>query len=91
LISTNPPLMIRPVVYAPGRLNGGGLMEESGEVLTLKEVAAKLQVSLQTVYRMVWTGRLQAFRFGRMWRVRRKDLDQAMEPHGPSRNRDLRH
>ena len=46
----------------------------SGEILTLDEVAAYLKISKKTVYKIVRSGALPAFKAGKHWRVRRVDL-----------------
>lgn len=45
-----------------------------GEILTPEEVAAYLRVSKKTVYKIVRSGALPAFKAGKHWRVRRADL-----------------
>ena len=45
-----------------------------GEILTLDEVAAYLKIPKKTVYKIVWSGALPAFKAGKHWRVRRADL-----------------
>jgi excisionase family DNA binding protein len=42
--------------------------------LTTEEVMEYLQVNLRTVYRLIRAG-LPAVRVGRLWRVRKKDVD----------------
>ncbi|MCY3842840.1 MAG: helix-turn-helix domain-containing protein [Acidobacteria bacterium] len=44
------------------------------EILTPDEVAAYLKVSKKTVYKIVRSGALPAFKAGKHWRVRRADL-----------------
>lgn len=43
--------------------------------LTVAEVAAVIRVSKMTVYRMVHNGELPAVRFGRSFRVDKRDVD----------------
>ena len=45
------------------------------EVLTLDEVAAYLRLSKKTIYRMVRSTDLPAFKAATSWRVRRADLE----------------
>jgi excisionase family DNA binding protein len=56
-------------------------MELTEEVYTIAEVARLMRLSKATVYRYIHDGTLDAFRFGRTWRVRRGTvaalLDQA--------------
>lgn len=42
--------------------------------LTTEEVLDYLQVNLRTVYRLIKTGRIPAFRVGRQWRFRKRDI-----------------
>lgn len=39
------------------------------EIMTLQQLAAYLCLSKSTIYRLVQTGRLPAFKVGRQWRV----------------------
>jgi excisionase family DNA binding protein len=39
------------------------------EIMTLQQLAAYLWLSRSTIYRLVQTGRLPAFKVGRQWRV----------------------
>lgn len=43
--------------------------------LTPKEVMQELCIGRNTFYRLVNSGALKAFRIGKLWRVRRDDLD----------------
>jgi len=43
--------------------------------LTTEEVLDYLQVNLRTVYRLIKTGRIPAFRVGRQWRFRKRDIE----------------
>ncbi len=45
------------------------------ELLTLTQAAQFLDVSNSTVYRFLDQGKLRAFKVGRQWRFRRRDLD----------------
>ena len=45
-----------------------------GEILTPDEVAAYLKISKKTVYKLVRSGVLPAFKAGKHWRVPRADL-----------------
>lgn len=49
--------------------------EEQRAFLTLEEVAEELSVNYQLIYRLVRAGSLPAVRLGRIYRVRRADLD----------------
>lgn len=48
------------------------------DLLTVAEVATYLRVSKSTVWRWCSSGRLNAFRIGRSWRVKRSDLEESM-------------
>lgn len=45
-------------------------------MLTLKEVAERLKLHPNTLRRYARQGELPAVRFGRVWRVEEKDLDE---------------
>ena len=45
-----------------------------GEICTLDEVAGYLKISKKTVYKMVRSGDLPAFKAGKHWRVLRAEL-----------------
>ena len=45
-----------------------------GEILTVHDVAEFLKIPKQTVYRMVRSGDLCAFKAGKHWRVQRGEL-----------------
>lgn len=47
----------------------------SESMLTLKEVARYLHVVPLTVYRMIDRGDLPAVKVGRVWRIRKQDLE----------------
>ena len=44
-------------------------------LLTVGEVAATMRVSNMTVYRLIKTGEMSAFRVGRGYRLREEDID----------------
>jgi excisionase family DNA binding protein len=44
--------------------------------MTTEEVLNCLKVNPRTIYRLIRSGELPAFRFGRQWRFRRSDLDE---------------
>jgi len=50
------------------------LEEVENEYLTPKEVMNLLYIGRNTFYRLVNSGELPAFRIGKLWRVRRDDL-----------------
>lgn len=47
----------------------------SDEILTLREVASFLKVSVKTAYRLAQSGRLPGFKAGGSWRFRRRDIE----------------
>lgn len=51
-----------------------GGVSELGDILTVNEVAKYLKIPKQTVYRMVRSGDLPAFKAGKHWRVQRIEL-----------------
>lgn len=46
------------------------------DYLTPKEVMEELAIGRNTFYRLVNTGELPAFRIGKLWRVKREDLEK---------------
>ena len=48
---------------------------EENEYLTPKEVMNLLYIGRNTFYKLVNSGELKAFRIGKLWRVRREDLN----------------
>jgi PTS system nitrogen regulatory IIA component len=50
-------------------------VSESGDILTIRQLAEYLMVSEKTVYRMLDRNRLPAARVGAQWRFRRQDID----------------
>lgn len=50
-------------------------MADAEALLTVAEVAAELRVSTMTVYRLVNSGEVAAFRIGKNYRIKRGDLD----------------
>jgi len=49
---------------------------ETDALLTIREVARYLKVVPMTVYRMIDRGDLKAVKVGRVWRIRREDLER---------------
>jgi excisionase family DNA binding protein len=58
-----------------------GSARSGPELLTVGQVAAYLQVHRMTVYRYIRAGRLPAVRVGRVYRVRRADLEAFLDRH----------
>jgi len=46
------------------------------ELYTIQQVLSRLQVSDETVYRYIRSGKLKAIRVGGLWRVSREALDE---------------
>jgi excisionase family DNA binding protein len=49
------------------------------DYLTIQDVADEMGVEYKTVYRLVTSGKLPSFRVGRVYRIRRQDLDRYIE------------
>ena len=54
------------------------------QYLTVKQMAEILQVSQRTIYRMIDSGKLPAYKLDRDWRIAKEDMDQflAERRHG---------
>jgi len=66
------------------------MKDETGEILTLDNVAAYLKVGKRTVYRLAAAKKIPAFKVGGTWRFSRTDIDiwikqQSMEGLNASR------
>lgn len=51
-------------------------IEEQPEILTPREVMDFLCIGRNSFYRLVNTGELVAFRIGKLWRVRREEVER---------------
>ena len=49
------------------------------EFLTVEDVAARLKVKEKTVRDWIARGMLEAYKIGKVWRIRKDHLEQAME------------
>ena len=49
------------------------------EIMTIEQVAKYLQISEVSTYKLVNEGRIPAFKIGRHWRIRKVDLEEALE------------
>ena len=58
----------------------------SEEILTLQEVANYLKVDEKTVYRMVKSKQLPAFKVRNQWRFKKEDMDKWIESNNISAN-----
>ncbi|TFE23489.1 helix-turn-helix domain-containing protein [Cohnella luojiensis] len=47
--------------------------------MTVEQVAKYLQISEVSTYKLVNEGRIPAFKIGRHWRIRKTDLEEALE------------
>lgn len=54
-------------------------LRNAEQILTIAEIAAYLETSVASVYRMIKRGELRAFRVGGRWRVKRSALEQLTE------------
>jgi len=55
------------------------MVDEEREVLTVEETAAYLQIHKATVYKYIREGLLPAARLGKVYRLRRRDVDAFLE------------
>jgi excisionase family DNA binding protein len=56
---------------------GGGAADAQRELLTPRQAAALLQMSLSTVYNHLRSGELPGHKIGHQWRVPRRELVEA--------------
>jgi len=49
------------------------------EIMSIKDVAAYLQLNEQTVYRMVQQRKIPAIKLGGQWKVKRSHLDKMFD------------
>lgn len=50
-------------------------MVEDNDVLTPEEVAAKLRLHIQTVYELLRSGEIPAYKTGRHWKIDKADFE----------------
>ena len=48
-------------------------------ILTVRQIAEKLQVNTETVYRWLRDGKLMGYRANRLWRISESDLETFMK------------
>jgi excisionase family DNA binding protein len=48
----------------------------SGELLTVKKVQERLQVSERTVFNLMQRGELHGFKVGKLWRFEESDIEE---------------
>ncbi|ABR47225.1 DNA binding domain, excisionase family [Alkaliphilus metalliredigens QYMF] len=53
--------------------------QKEDEIMTVSEVAKYLKISEVTTYKFVQEGKIQGFKVGRHWRVKRSDLVEFIE------------
>ncbi len=58
------------------------------DVLTVDEVAKLLKLSKITIYRLIKTGEIPAYKIGASWRVNREDLENYIESKKKLRIKD---
>ena len=56
--------------------------EESGDVLTIDELAEYLKISRSTLYKLAQEGRVPCRKVGRHWRFRKQAIDRWLEQGG---------
>lgn len=56
----------------------------SDTLYTLEEAATLLNLRPQTLRRWIRQGKIPAKRVGKQWRLRRQDLEQAIQPRTPN-------
>ena len=49
------------------------------QYLSVKQMASMLQVSQRTIYRMIDSGKLPAYKLDRDWRIAKEDINQFLE------------
>ena len=47
--------------------------------LTLEQIAEYLQMSTSSIYKMVQAGKIPAYKVGRQWRFKKKEIDRWVE------------
>ena len=65
-----------------GRLLGAGvaiLVNESREVMNVRQASQYLGISPDTLYRYITEGEIPAFKLGNRWKLRKTILDRWME------------
>jgi excisionase family DNA binding protein len=58
------------------------MTEITPELLTLRELAEYLRVSMRTAYQLASDGEIPAVKVGGQWRIPRAELDQRLLPAG---------
>ena len=55
------------------------ILNMSEGIFTVREVADRLRVTEQVVYKWLQTGKLKGIKVGRHWRVRESDLERFLQ------------
>ena len=55
--------------FSPGETGGFTMMDEYDDLLTTGEACEALRVGFNTLYRLLHSGQLKAYRCGRVWRI----------------------
>ena len=55
------------------------MVKKDTDLLTVKEVADYLRMGLLTVYKLIQTGKIPAFKIGKQWRIKKEDLEKYIE------------
>jgi len=59
----------------------------TGEVLTIDELAQYLKIPKSTLYKLAQEGKVPAQKVGRHWRFRKEAIDRWLEQRGPDTER----
>ena len=49
------------------------------EFLTTKEVLQILKISKENLYKKLWAGEIKAYKFGRLWRFKKEDIEKCLK------------
>lgn len=60
--------------FTPAFLDGGGEMKQQRETLTPREAAQRLGIGLDSVYSLLWSGKLPARKVDGRWIVNPSDV-----------------
>jgi putative molybdopterin biosynthesis protein len=52
------------------------IMKKEGEFYTASQIAEKLQVNIMTIYRYIEKGKLNAYKFGKEFRISLEDFEK---------------
>lgn len=56
-------------------------MKKEEKFYTAEELAEKLRVNIMTIYRYIKAGKLNAYKFGKEYRVEIKDFESFLKEH----------